>query len=43
MGVSPNGLPRSIQLAGALYRDDMVLRAARAIEVAQPFPMPDLG
>ena len=43
MGFSPNGLPRSIQLAGALYRDDMVLRAARAIEVAQPFPMPDLG
>lgn len=43
MGFSPNGLPRSIQLAAALYRDDLVLRAARAIEQAQPFPMPDLG
>ncbi len=37
------GLPRSIQLAAGLYRDDLVLRAARAIEMAQPFPMPDLG
>ena len=43
MGFSPNGLPRSVQLAAALYRDDLVLRAARAIEVAQPFAMPDLG
>jgi aspartyl-tRNA(Asn)/glutamyl-tRNA(Gln) amidotransferase subunit A len=43
MGFSPNGLPRSVQLAAALYRDDLVLRGARAIELAQPFPMPDLG
>lgn len=43
MGFSPNGLPRSVQLASALYRDDLVLRGARAIEMAQPFPMPDLG
>ena len=43
MGFSPNGLPRSVQLAAALYRDDLVLRAARAIEMAQPFPVPDLG
>jgi aspartyl-tRNA(Asn)/glutamyl-tRNA(Gln) amidotransferase subunit A len=43
MGFSANGLPRSVQLSAALYRDDLVLRAARAIEVAQPFPMPDLG
>jgi len=43
MGFSPNGLPRAVQLAAALYRDDLVLRAARAIEVVQPFPMPDLG
>jgi aspartyl-tRNA(Asn)/glutamyl-tRNA(Gln) amidotransferase subunit A len=43
MGFDENGLPRSVQLAGPLYRDDLVLRAARAIEVAQPFEMPDLG
>lgn len=28
------GLPRSVQLAAALYRDDLVLRAARTIELA---------
>lgn len=43
MGFAANGLPRSVQLAAALYRDDLVLRGARAIEMAQPFPMPDLG
>jgi aspartyl-tRNA(Asn)/glutamyl-tRNA(Gln) amidotransferase subunit A len=43
MGFAANGLPRSVQLASALYRDDLVLRGARAIEMAQPFPMPDLG
>ena len=31
-----NGLPRSVQLAAALYRDDLVLRAARTIERAAP-------
>jgi Asp-tRNA(Asn)/Glu-tRNA(Gln) amidotransferase A subunit family amidase len=29
-------LPRSVQLAAAIYRDDLVLRAARALEIAQP-------
>jgi aspartyl-tRNA(Asn)/glutamyl-tRNA(Gln) amidotransferase subunit A len=43
MGFHENGLPRSVQLAGPLYRDDLVLRGARALEVAQPFAMPDLG
>jgi aspartyl-tRNA(Asn)/glutamyl-tRNA(Gln) amidotransferase subunit A len=43
MGFAANGLPRAVQLAAALYRDDLVLRGARAIEMAQPFPMPDLG
>jgi aspartyl-tRNA(Asn)/glutamyl-tRNA(Gln) amidotransferase subunit A len=42
MGFGENGLPRSVQLAAALYRDDLVLRAARAIEVAQPFAVADL-
>lgn len=35
MGVGADGLPRSVQLAAAQYRDDLVLRAARAIERAQ--------
>jgi aspartyl-tRNA(Asn)/glutamyl-tRNA(Gln) amidotransferase subunit A len=43
MGFAANGLPRSVQLAAALYRDDLVLRAARTLEVAQPFAMPELN
>ena len=39
MGVGEDGLPLSVQIAAAQYRDDMVFRAARAIEIAQPFPM----
>jgi aspartyl-tRNA(Asn)/glutamyl-tRNA(Gln) amidotransferase subunit A len=42
MGFAANGLPRAVQLAGPMYRDDIVLRAARTLEVAQPFAMPDL-
>jgi len=42
MGFSPTGLPRSVQLAAPLYRDDLVLRAARALEIAQPFSTVDL-
>ena len=42
MGFAANGLPRSVQLSAAVYRDDMVLRAARTLEVAQPFQMPEL-
>ena len=42
MGFAANGLPRSVQIAAALYRDDLVLRAARTLEVAQPFATPDL-
>jgi hypothetical protein len=30
-----------VQIAAALYRDDLVLRAARMLEVAQPFSMPE--
>ena len=41
MGFSANGLPRAVQLAGPMYRDDIVLRAARTLEVAQPFAMPE--
>jgi aspartyl-tRNA(Asn)/glutamyl-tRNA(Gln) amidotransferase subunit A len=32
-----DGLPRSVQIAAALYRDDLVLRAARTLEQASPF------
>ena len=42
MGSAANGLPRAVQLAGPLYRD-VVLRAARTLEVAQPFAMLELG
>jgi aspartyl-tRNA(Asn)/glutamyl-tRNA(Gln) amidotransferase subunit A len=42
MGTRGDGLPNSVQIAAAQFRDDLVLRAARAIELAQPFGMPDL-
>ncbi len=42
MGFGAGGMPRSVQLAAALYRDDLALRAARTLEVAQPFGMPEL-
>ncbi len=42
MGANALGLPRSVQLAAPMYRDDLVLRAARALEVAQPFPVAQL-
>ncbi len=32
LGTDDTGLPRSVQIAAPLYRDDLVLRAARAIE-----------
>ena len=35
IGAGRDNLPRSVQLAAAQYRDDLVLRAARAIERAQ--------
>ncbi len=38
-----DGMPRSVQLAGPLYRDDLVLRGAWAIEQAGAFPIPSLA
>ena len=35
LGIGRHSLPRSVQFAAAQYRDDLVLRAARAIEIAQ--------
>jgi aspartyl-tRNA(Asn)/glutamyl-tRNA(Gln) amidotransferase subunit A len=43
MGLRADGLPNSVQIAAAQFRDDLVLRAARAIEIAQPFAAADLG
>ena len=38
VGLRSDGLPGSVQLAAARYRDDLVLRGARAIEAAGAFP-----
>jgi aspartyl-tRNA(Asn)/glutamyl-tRNA(Gln) amidotransferase subunit A len=43
LGLRSDGLPNSVQIAAAQYRDDLVLRAARAIELAEPFPAAPLG
>jgi aspartyl-tRNA(Asn)/glutamyl-tRNA(Gln) amidotransferase subunit A len=43
MGLGANGMPRSVQLAAAQYADDVVLRAARVLELAEPFPVADLS
>jgi aspartyl-tRNA(Asn)/glutamyl-tRNA(Gln) amidotransferase subunit A len=40
LGVRADGTPGSVQLAAAQYRDDLVLRAARVLETAAPFPVP---
>ena len=42
MGFAQMGLPRSVQIGAALYRDDLVLRAARVLEMAAPFGVADL-
>lgn len=39
MGMRGDGLPASVQIAAAQFRDDLVLRAARVIELAAPFPV----
>ena len=41
-GLTSDGLPAAIQLVGPRYREDLVLRAARAYETAHPFVMPPL-
>jgi aspartyl-tRNA(Asn)/glutamyl-tRNA(Gln) amidotransferase subunit A len=42
LGLGANGMPRSVQLAAAQYGDDLVLRAARVLEQAEPIPVADL-
>jgi len=43
MGPRGDELPNSVQIAAAQFRDDLVLRAARGIELAQPFGVANLG
>ena len=43
LGLRGNGLRNAVQIAAAQFRDDLVLRAARAIEIAAPFAVADLG
>jgi len=42
-GLTAEGLPVGLQIVGPRYADALVLRAARAFESAQPFPMPDVS
>jgi aspartyl-tRNA(Asn)/glutamyl-tRNA(Gln) amidotransferase subunit A len=42
-GLTTAGLPVGLQIVGRRYDDWRVLRAARAFEMAQPFPMPDVS
>jgi aspartyl-tRNA(Asn)/glutamyl-tRNA(Gln) amidotransferase subunit A len=43
LGQRANGLPNAVQIAAAQYRDDLVLRAARVVELAEPVAVADLG
>ena len=43
IGLDGDGMPRAVQVAAALYRDDMALRAARALEVAAGTLAPPQG
>lgn len=38
VGLDAEGMPRAVQVAAALYRDDVALRVARAVEVAVQAP-----
>ena len=40
-GFGDEGMPVAFQLVGRCYDDAMVLRAARAYELAYPFTMPE--
>ena len=43
MPAGEDGLPRSVQLAAPMYRDDLVLQAAWVIEQMGAFPLAALG
>jgi aspartyl-tRNA(Asn)/glutamyl-tRNA(Gln) amidotransferase subunit A len=40
-GLTAAGLPVGLQIVGAMHADALVLRAARAFEAANPWPLPD--
>jgi aspartyl-tRNA(Asn)/glutamyl-tRNA(Gln) amidotransferase subunit A len=40
-GFTSRGLPVGLQIVAAKYRDDLVLRVARAYETAHPAAVPD--
>jgi aspartyl-tRNA(Asn)/glutamyl-tRNA(Gln) amidotransferase subunit A len=40
-GSQAEGLPVGLQIVGARYRDDLVLRAAHAYQIAAPTARPD--
>ncbi|HEY4254711.1 MAG TPA: amidase family protein [Roseomonas sp.] len=42
VGLDEEGMPRAVQVAAALYRDDIAFRAARAIERAASLPVAPL-
>lgn len=42
LGLSAQGMPRSVQIAAALFRDDLVYRAARVLEHAMPLKRAEL-
>jgi aspartyl-tRNA(Asn)/glutamyl-tRNA(Gln) amidotransferase subunit A len=37
-GLTPAGLPAGLQIVAARYREDLVLRASRAVEAMMPMP-----
>jgi aspartyl-tRNA(Asn)/glutamyl-tRNA(Gln) amidotransferase subunit A len=41
VGLTTQGLPAGLQIVGPMHDDALVLRAARALEGAVPFPLPD--
>ena len=42
-GFGDNGMPVGLQIVGRHHDDALVLRASRAYEKVNPFPMPDLA
>ena len=40
-GLDATGLPQSVQLAAAHFREDLLLRASAVLEEAVPYPRPD--
>jgi aspartyl-tRNA(Asn)/glutamyl-tRNA(Gln) amidotransferase subunit A len=43
VALDEHGMPRGVQVAAALYRDDLALRAARALDRAAEVPLADPG